>query len=158
MLNVLFIGQAKTAIDEKGRTSFPREFRRQLPVGEEKNLVVTIGPSRTLNVFTEAMFREHLAGFMSRPNTPQNAQFLDRLTSMSNYVELDGQNRLMLTRKQMEYAQLAGEVTFVGRGSTIVMRNPEIFEAATGFVQSADYEQFDQDYFGSGSVGVGANG
>ena len=55
-----FIGQAKTAIDEKGRTSFPREFRRQLSQEESESLVLSIGPERTLILYELNEFKKFM--------------------------------------------------------------------------------------------------
>ena len=62
-----FIGQAQTAIDGKGRTSFPREFRRQLSASEGNEFVVTRGPDRTLRLFVLPEFRNSWRTWMLGP-------------------------------------------------------------------------------------------
>ncbi|MEE1067326.1 MAG: MraZ N-terminal domain-containing protein, partial [Fibrobacteraceae bacterium] len=57
----IFIGEAQTAIDEKGRTAFPRDFRRQLSDGERENLVVTKGPEGSLRLFVFSEFEKFMA-------------------------------------------------------------------------------------------------
>ena len=152
---MLFIGQANTSIDEKGRTSFPREFRRQLPESESRNLVVTIGPGRTLHVYTQADFERYAARLERRPNTPQNTIFKQRILGNASPVDLDGQNRLMISRKLLNYAQLKDEVVFVGEGKKIVMWNPDDYERVMGFSNEEAYAQFDQAYYDADSDGVG---
>lgn len=158
MSNVLFTDQAKTSIDEKGRTSFPREFRRQLPDDEARKLVVTRGPGRTLELYTKADFREYANRLISRPNTPQNSIFRQQVLGGALEVELDGQNRMMLSKTLMSYANLTNEVMFVGDGLKIVMWNPDAFEKSIGFVNEDAFVNFDQAYYDFSSNGVGDNG
>jgi len=156
--NIYFIGQAKTAIDEKGRTSFPREFRRQLPEDEARNLVATIGPNRTLHVYTRVEFREFVAKLERRANTPQNTIFKQRILGNAVEVELDGQNRITLSKALLQYADLKDEVVFVGEGLKIVMWNPVAHERVMGFNSEASFAEFDQAYYDADSEGVGENG
>ncbi len=158
MSNVLFTDQARTSIDEKGRTSFPREFRRQLPDDESRRLVITLGPSRTLNLYTRADFREYASKLISRPNTPQNSIFRQQVLGNALEVELDGQNRIMLNKTLMSYASLVNEVVFVGDGQKIVLYSPEAFEQSIGFTKPDDFANFDKAFFDFSSDGVGADG
>ena len=89
-----FIGQAQTAIDGKGRSSFPREFRRQLEASDGKEFVVTRGPAQTLRLFTVPEYEKFMADLDSRSDRRQAD--LVRRSLWPTVVELDGQNRILL--------------------------------------------------------------
>ena len=91
-----FIGQAQTAIDGKGRTSFPREFRRQLSASEGNEFVVTRGPDRTLRLFVLPEFEKFMADLDSRSDRRQAD--LVRRGLCPTVVEMDGQNRILLPK------------------------------------------------------------
>lgn len=155
---VLFTDQAKTSIDEKGRTSFPREFRRQLPEEEGRKLVVTRGPGRTLELYTKSDFRAYAEKLLARENTPRNTIFRQQVLGGAQEVELDGQNRMMLSKNLLAFADLTDEVVFVGDGRKIVMWKPEEYEKAIGFATAESYALFDQAYYDFSSDKAGDNG
>ena len=82
-----FIGQAQTAIDGKGRSSFPREFRRQLTAAEGSEFVVTRGPDRTLRLFTLPEYEKFMADLDCRSDRRQAD--LVRRNLWPTVVELD---------------------------------------------------------------------
>ena len=106
-----FIGQAQTAIDGKGRTSFPREFRRQLSASEGNEFVVTRGPDRTLRLFVLPEFEKFMADLDARSDRRQAD--LVRRGLCPTVVEMDGQNRILLPKILLEYAGLKDEVLYV---------------------------------------------
>ena len=106
-----FIGQAQTAIDGKGRTSFPREFRRQLLASEGNEFVVTRGPDRTLRLFVLPEFEKFMADLDARSDRRQAD--LVRRGLCPTVVEMDGQNRILLPKILLEYAGLKDEVLYL---------------------------------------------
>ncbi|HHX14849.1 MAG TPA: MraZ family transcriptional regulator [Fibrobacter sp.] len=143
-----FIGQAKTAIDEKGRTSFPREFRRQLSPEESESLVVSIGPERTLILYELNEFKKFMTELNARPRTRQTEALRSTIQGHTSFTALDGQNRILLSKKFLEYAQLESEVLFVPHvGKSLKLWNPSTYETLYGFSQAKDYETFDAGFF-----------
>lgn len=143
-----FIGQAKTAIDEKGRTSFPREFRRQLSQEESESLVLSIGPERTLILYELNEFKKFMTELNARPRTRQTEALRSTIQGHTSFVSLDGQNRILLSKKFLEYAQLESEVLFVPHvGKSLKLWNPSTYETLYGFSQAKDYETFDAGFF-----------
>ena len=142
-----FIGQAQTAIDGKGRSSFPREFRRQLTASEGENFVVTRGPAQTLRLFTLPEYEKFMADLDCRSDRRQAD--LVRRNLWPTVVELDGQNRILLPKILLEYAGRKGEVLYVpARGKTLELWNPERFNAKYGLQTSEDIAAFDAAFYG----------
>jgi division/cell wall cluster transcriptional repressor MraZ len=150
-----FIGQAQTAIDEKGRSSFPREFRRLLSDEESQKMVVAYGPQRSLILFVLAEYEKFMEALLARPKTPETETFRRRFHSSTHFVGLDGQNRIMLTKKDLEYANLGSEVLYVARsGKTLELWNPTTYESMYGFNSEADFSSYDAGFYDDGFAGV----
>ena len=144
-----FIGQAQTAIDGKGRTSFPREFRRQLSASEGNEFVVTRGPDRTLRLFVLPEFEKFMADLDARSDRRQ-ADLVRRGLSPT-VVEMDGQNRILLPKILLEYAGLKDEVLYVqARGKTLELWNPERYNGKYGLQTNEAIEAFDAAFYGEG--------
>ena len=144
-----FIGQAKTAIDGKGRSSFPREFRRQLVGADGNEFVVTRGPNQTLRFFTVPEYEKFMADLDSRSDRRQAD--LVRRGLCPTVVELDGQNRILLPKILLEYAGLKGEVLYVqASGKTLELWNPERFNAKYGLQSDDAIAAFDAAFYGEG--------
>lgn len=149
-----FIGQAKTAIDEKGRTPFPREFRRLLSEEEGKSLILSFGGNDSLILFTLEEYRKFIARIEARPATPKNDRFRRMFKANSHYVALDGQNRILLSKSDIAFAKLEGEALYVARtGKSVELWNPSIYNSKYGFNQEEDYTEFDAGFFDDVSSG-----
>ena len=142
-----FIGQAQTAIDGKGRSAFPREFRRQLQTSDGDQFVVTRGPAQTLRLFTLPEYEKFMADLDCRSDRRQAD--LVRRGLCPTVVELDGQNRILLPKILMEFAGLKGEVLYVqASGKTLELWNPERFNAKYGLQTNEDIAAFDAAFYG----------
>lgn len=151
-----FIGQAQTAIDGKGRSSFPREFRRQLGPTEGEQFVVTRGPAQTLRLFTLPEYEKFMADLDCRSDRRQAD--LVRRSLWPTVVELDGQNRILLPKVLLEYAGLKGEVLYVqASGKTLELWNPERYNAKYGLESEDAIAAFDAAFYGE-SLTEGSDG
>jgi len=64
-------------------------------------------------------------------------------------VELDGQNRILLPKKLLEYAELKGEVLYVqASGKTLELWNPERYEALYNLETEDALAAFEAAYYG----------
>ena len=149
-----FIGNAKTAIDEKGRSSFPREFRRLLSEEESSSLILAYGSRDSLILFTLEEYRKFIAKIESRPQTSKNVRFNRMFKANSHYVSLDGQNRIMLSKNDIAYAKLEGEVLYVGgNGKSVELWNPSIYNAKFGFNTEDDFNEYEDGFFDDEHLG-----
>ena len=146
-----FIGSAKTAIDGKGRSSFPRELRRQLWATEGTEFVVARDPDHTLRLYMlpeYAKFMAELDAFIDRPRADEFRKQLD-----ASLVEMDGQNRILIPKKLLDYADLTTEVVYTpGRGRSLEMWKPERFDAQTSIDTDEDLQSFNDLYYQIGST------
>ncbi len=153
-----FIGQAQTAIDGKGRSAFPREFRRQLPASEEGEFVVTRGPDRTLRLYVLSEYEKFMAELDARSAkaaSPDEAAKIRRQTEAlrrslgAAYVTLDVQNRLLFPKALLEYAELTGEILYVpASGMALELWNPDRYNAKFGFTTEESFAAFDAAFYG----------
>lgn len=147
-----FIGEARTAIDEKGRTAFPRDFRRQLEDNERDYLVVTRGPEGSLRLFVYEEFEKFMAELDTMPDR-RRAEIVRSKLSMQ-LVALDGQSRILLPKKLLQIANLNGEIHWVpARGKTLALWNPETF--SKNFIQESEDKDANDAIFDSTFYGVG---
>jgi len=148
-----FIGHAQTAIDGKGRTSFPREFRRCLVAADGNEFVVTRGPDKTLRLFVIDEFKKFMKSLDDRPDRRQAD--LVRRSLCPTVVEMDGQNRILLPKILLEYAGLKGEVLYVQAGGTKILElwNPERYNAIYGLQTEESVAAFDAAFYGESLTG-----
>ena len=146
-----FIGNAKTAIDGKGRTSFPRELRRQLWPTEGNEFVVTRGPDHTLRLYMLPEYVKYMAEIDAFKDRRQADVFRKQLDAC--FVEMDGQNRILIPKKLLDHAGLTTEVVYTpGRGRSLEMWNPERFESQHSMQSEEDLKLFDEMFYRIGST------
>jgi len=145
-----FIGSAKTAIDGKGRSSFPRELRRQLWPTEGNEFVIARDPNHTLRLYMMPEYVKFMAevdAFYDRRRADIFRKQLD-----ASPVEMDGQNRILIPKKFLDYAGLTTEVVYTtGRGRSLELWNPERFEKERSIESAEDQKSFDEMFYLIGS-------
>ena len=109
--------------------------------------MVTRGPAQTLRLYTLPEYEKFMADLDCRSDRRQAD--LVRRNLWPTVVELDGQNRILLPKILLEYADLKGEVLYVpARGKTLELWNPERFNAKYGLQTSEDIAAFDAAFYG----------
>ena len=138
-----FIGKATVAIDAAGRTNFPKDFRKVLRDDAGGQVVVTMGEGKTLALFPIYAWNEYVQYLENLGRGVDISKFRTRITSMAKLSVLDGQNRISLTAEQMQYAGIAGEVTFVGDGKRVRLWAPERFSQQVEAITPDEEKQFE---------------
>lgn len=138
-----FIGKATVAIDAAGRTNFPKDFRKVLRDDAGGQVVVTMGEGKTLALFPIYAWNEYVQYLENLGRGVDISKFRTRITSMAKLSVLDGQNRISLTAEQMQYAGIAGEVTFVGDGKRVRLWAPERFSQQVEVITPDEEKQFE---------------
>lgn len=143
MSSGFYIGHSTVAIDAKGRTNLPREFRKELPTVAEGRIVAVPGPFETLHIFDFPAFQRLLGSLQQLPRTPELAGHIRRLTASAAMSTLDEQNRITLPPHLIAYARLEGRATFMGESDRITLMRPERFESdVMGAAATADFDNF----------------
>jgi len=139
-----FIGQAKSAIDGKGRCAFPREFRRQLAPEDGSDFVLTNWMKDKLRLFVRSEYEKFLAEVDRWSD--RNAAQKFRLNLRATIVELDGQNRILLPKDKILRAGLTNSVTFVDSvsGKSLELWNTDKYEAQFSMDTEEDLDAFEK--------------
>jgi len=139
-----FLGKATVGLDAAGRTNFPKDFRKVMPEEAQGQVVVTIAEGRTLALYPLPAWNAYMQHLDQLGRGPEISKFKTRITSMAKLSVLDAQNRISLTPEQMGYANISGEVTFVGDGRRVRLWKPAHFAEQIETVSEKEETQFEQ--------------
>ncbi|HYM65343.1 MAG TPA: division/cell wall cluster transcriptional repressor MraZ [Candidatus Sulfotelmatobacter sp.] len=107
----MLIGQYDGKIDIKGRSAFPKKFRKIL--GDK--LIITKGYENSLIVVSEENWKSLLEGTEGRPFIESATRETQRfLLGGASGVELDGKGRFILPSYLRDFGEIKGEIVFVG--------------------------------------------
>ncbi|MFV0255767.1 MAG: division/cell wall cluster transcriptional repressor MraZ [Erysipelotrichaceae bacterium] len=121
----MFMGEYFHTIDAKGRIVIPARFRDAFST----NLVTTKGFDGCLNIYTKDQFQKIAEKLSSLPNTKREARNYIRLfLSKAMECEIDGQNRINLSKSLILEAQLAKQCVFIGAADHIELWSTEKWE------------------------------
>ncbi|MDR1591316.1 MAG: cell division/cell wall cluster transcriptional repressor MraZ [Prevotellaceae bacterium] len=127
-----YIGSIKSKIDAKGRVALPAAYRRLLPEDSRERLVARLDltnaclvlyPEHIWNVKMEELRRQ-------MDDWSDDLMLLSQYTSLADWVDIDGQGRILLTRRVQQAIGLQSEALFVGMIDRIAIWDAERYEAA----------------------------
>ena len=136
-----FKGQESYSIDSKGRVSIPAKMRRAVTAESNDTFILTRGNNKCIEVFPLEDWKkyEERLGKLNH-NDEKERYFLRMILSWCEEVGFDGQQRIMIPKKHLDFAGITNKVTIVGVMDRIEIWNPEEFEKyQNGF--SETYEQ-----------------
>ena len=108
---LMFIGEYKHTVDEKGRLAMPAKFRSDL----SQAAIVTRGLDHCLYVFTRAEWDVVAQKLKAMPMTNANARAFQRLMlSGATDVELDSQGRVLVPEYLRTYAGIKKQAVIAG--------------------------------------------
>lgn len=125
----MFIGHVDAKLDAKGRAFVPAQFRKVL--GGETSLVCRIDPSgRYLTVAREDDWQRKVEQVMQELDEwDADAQdALQQLTGEADYLEVDGQGRILIPKRVMEKLSFGSELEMVGMGDKFAIWNRSSYE------------------------------
>ncbi len=110
---MLLTGTHPRTLDDKHRLTLPKKTREQL--GEVEQLFVTPGPDQCLWVFDKGGLEALSAKLDVSPATDSEARVFRRLFfAQMEEVNLDGNSRVLLPERLVQFAGLAHEVMLIG--------------------------------------------
>ena len=122
----IFTGQYDRTIDVKNRIQLPSQLRSAIdPERDGAGLYVTLGEFRgTLSIFTERGFEELAARVETEfiPG-PESRRFELQFYTLSSYLDIDKQGRIVLPDRLRKKARLGEEVFLVGQKYRIDLWN-----------------------------------
>ncbi|HUU29253.1 MAG TPA: division/cell wall cluster transcriptional repressor MraZ [archaeon] len=121
-------GRVKNTLDSKGRVSLPTRFREK----GVQNYVLNRGLDGCLYLYTPEQYEKTLEKIQNLPGSKKNVRFFMReWTKYATDVQLDRQNRMLISKELLDLANLKKEVVFQGANERIEIWNPEIQEQYT---------------------------
>lgn len=125
-----FKGQETYSIDTKGRVNIPVKMRKSLSPDANDTFAITRGLDKCITAYPIDEWKKYEEKFANlNQYDEKNRYFLRMLLMWSEEVALDGQQRISLPRKLLDFAGIEGKVMIVGMGDHIEFWNPEEFES-----------------------------
>jgi MraZ protein len=118
-------GRVKNNLDSKGRVSLPPKFRSD---GED-TYVLNRGLDGCLYLYTPEQYEQTLEKLQNLPGNKKNLRFFMReWTRYATDVQLDKQNRILISRELLELAGLNKELIFQGANDRVELWDPQAQE------------------------------
>ena len=117
----MFFGEFQHSVDKKGRAFIPSKFREEL--GESFMICRSIDSRPCLRVYSLeqwALLDEKLRALPARAGG-----FKRKIYSSATTVECDAQGRILIPVKLREFAELGGDVCFIGMSDFFEVWCPE---------------------------------
>lgn len=115
-------GRVTNTLDAKGRVSLPPRFRRD----EVDTYVLNRGLDGCLYLYTPEQYERTLEKIQNLPGNKKNLRFfLREWTKYATDVQLDKQNRILISKELMELAGLKKEVVFQGANDRVELWDPQ---------------------------------
>ena len=103
------VGNQTHTLDAKNRVFFPAKYREIMG----SPIMITCNLDGCLSAFSVAEWEKYTEKVRSIP-PEEGYDFKQIIFANAQWCTPDGQGRVSLTKSQVEYAKITGEVTFVG--------------------------------------------
>jgi MraZ protein len=120
-LQLGFIGNPKTKLDDRGRLKMPAEFKSfiEKKYGKEfTSFYITSREGRDAEIYPMPEWQQHLAKIFAMPKSlPARKKLLDRYNLYGDRAEMDPQGRLLMPEELRNAGLMNVEVKVSGEGS-----------------------------------------
>ena len=150
----MFLGEYRCKLDSKGRVLFPAALRRQNASEDKGSYVLKRGIYEPhLVLYTLDAFQEQVAAVRARVNrySRDGDRFVREFYRDGELVTLDASDRILLSKRHLDFLGTGGELVFVGQSDCI-----EIWDvvAYAGLQLSGEeYAALTERMLGDGVVG-----
>lgn len=148
-----FKGQWEYSVDSKGRVALPAKLRRAIRPEADGRLTVTRGFESCLYVFpsyewgrVETQLRD-LNTYMR-----ESRAFIRTILGWADDVTLDGQGRIALSKRLMDFANITEKVIVIGTLERIELWDPDTLDKQESD-QTIEYEQLAELVMGNDTKG-----
>lgn len=127
-----FIGNIEARLDDKGRIFVPAVYRKILADEPSKRIVMRRDTdNECLMLYPESVWNEKVDQLRRTLDewNPEDQLILMQFMSDAEYLEMDGQGRILLQRKNLETIGAQQDVLFVGMLNRFALWAPETFAA-----------------------------
>ena len=124
-----FKGQETYSIDSKGRVNIPAKMRKSISPEANDTFTVTRGQEECIVAYPLDEWKKYEEKFVElNQYDSKNRFFLRKLLMWSEEVNLDGQQRISLPKKLLDFAGIENKVVIVGMVDHIEFWHPDKFE------------------------------
>lgn len=126
-----FLGNIEAKIDAKGRAFLPSVFRKVLQASGEECLVLRRDVfQKCLVLYPESVWNERLDLLKAqlRPWKQTHQQMFRQFVSEAEVVTLDGNGRILITKRLQKIAAIEQDIQFIGMDNTIEIWSPKNLE------------------------------
>ena len=127
-----FIGNIEARLDDKGHIFVPAVYRKILADEPSKRIVMRRDTdNECLMLYPESVWNEKVDQLRRTLDewNPEDQLILMQFMSDAEYLEMDGQGRILLQRKNLETIGAQQDVLFVGMLNRFALWTPETFAA-----------------------------
>ena len=125
-----FIGNIEARLDEKGRIFVPATYRKILAEAESKRIVMRRdADNECLMFYPEQVWNEKVEQLRLTLDEwdPEDQLIMMQFMADAEYMELDGQGRILLQKKNLETIGAQQDVLFVGMLDRFALWAPATF-------------------------------
>ena len=125
-----FIGNIEARLDEKGRIFVPASYRKILAESESKRIVMRRDTdNECLMFYPEHIWNEKVEQMRQVLDEwdPEDQLLLMQFMADAEFLEPDGQGRILLQKKNLETVGAQNDVLFVGMLNRCALWTPENF-------------------------------
>lgn len=124
-----FKGQELYSIDSKGRVNIPAKMRKSIQPEAQDTFTLLRGHDECIVCYPLDEWRKYEKKFEELNQfDPENRYFLRTLLQWSEEVSLDGNQRISIPKRLLEFAKIENKVIIIGMIDHIEMWNPETFD------------------------------
>lgn len=120
-LQVGFIGNPKTKLDDRGRLKMPAEFKAFIEKKYGKSFTsfyITSREGKDAEIYPMPEWQQHLAKIFAMPKSlPARKKLLERYNLFGDRAEMDPQGRLLMPEELRNAGLVSEEVKVSGEGS-----------------------------------------
>ena len=136
---IMFLGEYKHTIDDKGRLTIPAKYRAELAAG----LVVTRGFDNNLMIYPMAGWEELAGRIMTKSvSNPKVRELRRRLFSAAADLELDRQGRVLIPPQLRDFADINGSVMVAGNFDYVEVWSIDLWEQRRVQLESSEDESY----------------
>lgn len=131
---ITFIGDYNGKIDAKGRITFPSAFKKQLKDFVHEGFVLKrdiFEKCLILYPMKEWDRQNQIIRNMTNPYNREHNKFLRMFYSGTAEVNLDGNNRLLIPRRLLDYAEINSEIVMAGHYGKIEIWSEKLYQDAS---------------------------
>lgn len=123
-----FQGSEEYTVDAKGRISIPPSMRRSLSPEARETFILTRGVRKFIAAYPIDEWSKVQENIKKKnPFIPENDKVITFLNMFCKEVTLDAQNRIVIPKNLLQYANIDSKVLIIGKVDHIEFWNPEEF-------------------------------